>query len=79
MPFNVKELSYLLKTVRDRMTELSDGIHRYYLNRRIKSTTKEELLPEMKEELSILTSLRNKLWRMKSNVQAHKSKRDEEG
>jgi len=66
MPFTTKELSYLLRTVRDRMAELATGIHRYYMTRRTKSHTKEELLPELKEEMGILTSIRNKLWRMKS-------------
>jgi hypothetical protein len=78
MPFSSKELSYLLRTVRDRMNELALGIHRYYINRRNKSTTKEELLPELKEEMSTLTSIRNKLWRMKNNVKEQKHTGDHE-
>jgi hypothetical protein len=63
--FTSKEISYLLKTVRERMADLGMGFHRYFLMRSNKSMTEEELLPKMKAEKSLLTSIRNKLWRMK--------------
>jgi hypothetical protein len=77
MPFSIKELNYLLRTVRDRINELGLGLHRFYLARRHKSKSKEELFPQMKEEMSLLTAIRTKLWRMKSDVQTQKPTRDE--
>ncbi len=77
MTFTIKELAYLLRTVRDRINELGTGIHRYYLNRRVKSLTKAELLPELKAEMELLTSIRLKLWRLRNDAAAIKKQLDE--
>lgn len=63
-----KELACLLKMVRARLDELDHGLHRYFLNRRIKSADWEELLPKLKKEQAMMTNIRNKLWRKKRDA-----------
>jgi hypothetical protein len=72
IPLEPKETNYLLRMVRARIAELSLGLHRYFLNRGHKSKTKEDLLPELKSEMTILEGIRQKLWGRK-NVQTLES------
>ena len=73
--FSKDEVVVMLRLVRARLVELHDGMHRYFLGRRNKSMNEQELLPKLRMETDILTRLRNKLWRMRSE----QSRKKEEG